>query len=84
MGLSVVVCIQLPASAKQTRLLQSHIRNRPAGETIYVTSDGAIATRQSTRPLGDEQLISPSSGANLDPGGAIISLLSAEANVNNL
>jgi hypothetical protein len=65
--------------------LHSHIRNRPAGETIYVTSDGANATRQSTHPLGNEQLIFPSPGANLDPGrGAVISLLSAEANVNNL
>jgi hypothetical protein len=40
MGLSVVVCIQLPASAKQNRLLRRHIRNRPAEETNLDTSDG--------------------------------------------
>jgi hypothetical protein len=41
MGLSVVVCIQLPASAKQTRLL-------------YSPSDGGDGNRCSTRPLGNE------------------------------
>jgi hypothetical protein len=55
MGLSVVVCIQLPASAKQNHLLYSHIRNRPAGETILLTSDGGEVTHGSTRPLGNSQ-----------------------------
>ena len=53
MGLSVVLCIQLAASIEQNRLLYSHIRNRPAGETILRTSDGGDGNRFSTRPLGN-------------------------------
>ena len=84
MDLSVVVSMKTASSAEQKRLLHREIGSPPAREAILATSDGAKATRQSTHPLGNEQLISPSSGDNLDPGGDIISLLSAEANVNNL